>query len=374
MMKKIGCILGVWLLVLVQVTAFAESAPAAVREASKSVVRVISETDSGTAFGTGFAIGETSPVSYIVTNYHVVDGAKRVSILLSRDNMIDAEVMTPLPASDIAILRLKSPINLNPIKLNDSEVKAGTGGYALGFPGDVDALSGAIDQEVKIRSGNIGSQNSIQIYENFQALSVYVLDVTISNGDSGGPFVNDKGEVVGINFAKSNRTDGIGVAIKISELTKVLDQNGIPYIKAQSMKIAWVALIVVGVIFVGAIAFLIIVLVKKHKKAKPVLYCVSGEFMGQRFYLDDNGVTIGRDPMVCQIVMPSDSPGISRAHCTVRYEKSQQGFYVTDLSSANGTYLANGTKLQPKVPTVLLNGARFYIGDRTAMFSVGLEK
>ena len=286
-MKKIGCILGVWLLVLMQVTAFAESAPAAVREASKSVVRVISETDSGTAFGTGFAIGETSPVSYIVTNYHVVDGAKRVSILLSRDNMIDAEVMTPLPASDIAILRLKSPVNLNPIKLNDSEVKAGTGGYALGFPGDVDALSGAIDQEVKIRSGNIGSQNSIQIYENFQALSVYVLDVTISNGDSGGPFVNDKGEVVGINFAKSNRTDGIGVAIKISELTKVLDQNGIPYIKAQSMKIAWVALIVVGVIFVGAIAFLIIVLVKKHKKAKPVLYCVSGEFMGQRFYLDD---------------------------------------------------------------------------------------
>ena len=96
--------------------------------------------------------------------------------------------------------------------------------------------------------------------------------------------------------------------------------------------------------------------------------------MGQRFYLDDNGVTVGRDPMVCQIVMPSDSPGISRAHCTVRYEKSQQGFYVTDLSSANGTYLANGTKLQPKVPTVLLNGARFYIGDRTAMFSVGLEK
>mgnify|MGYP000881768421 CR=1 FL=1 len=62
-MKKIGCILGVWLLVLVQVTAFAESAPAAVREASKSVVRVISETDSGTAFGTGFAIGETSLIS-----------------------------------------------------------------------------------------------------------------------------------------------------------------------------------------------------------------------------------------------------------------------------------------------------------------------
>ena len=112
---------------------------------------------------------------------------------------------------------------------------------------------------------------------------------------------------------------------------------------------------------------------KKNKQPKAVLYGIGGEFAGQRFYLPTEGVNIGRDAAICQIVLPFDSPKVSRSHCNVRYSPVDRTFILTDLSSANGTFLANGTALQPKVPTVVKPNTKFYLGDETTMFRAGLE-
>ena len=377
-MKRIGVIFCVLGLLLFQMMCYAAETPSAVLDVRKSVVRVIAEDSFGQRMGSGFAVGTSQPVQYIVTNNHVIDGATKISILLSRDNIIEAYVQTSLPGSDLAVLRVATPLhNVKPAIINDKTAKEGTAGYALGYPAASSALSQQITgntEDVTITDGIVSALQSVPYLSGFQPVNAYQVNVDLNSGNSGGPFVNSKGEVIGICSWGAADAQGINAAIRVSELTNVLSQNGIPYLTASNLNMVRIILIAAIVLVILALVFLIIMLIKRNKKAKGVLYGINGEFAGERFYIPDEGVNIGRDAAMCQIVLPVDSAKVSRSHCNLRYDSHNKTFILTDLASANGTYLLNGIRLEPKKPAILSGGTKFYLGDETTTFRVGIEE
>ena len=96
------------------------------------------------------------------------------------------------------------------------------------------------------------------------------------------------------------------------------------------------------------------------------LTCRSGEFAGAVFPLNVNDrILIGRD-LSCNIKFASDTPKISRQHCTVEFDGNN--VWLTDNNSSFGTYLMDGTKLEPMQRVPLKPGMGFYLGNQNVVF------
>lgn len=369
-------------------------------ELRNSVVRIICYgTDGGMYIGSGFAVGLNEPVRHIVTNYHVVEpNLDGVTILLSKEDQIEAKVIAFDQVKDIAVLELAQDLYKRPpMELGDSDaVKASHEVYALGYPGDADLIddtpSGDPD-DVSITRGII-SKISTQ-----GGRGIFQVDVSINSGNSGGPLLNEHGQVIGINTFKVTSASGINGAVKIDELIPILESRGIDYLSGEansggesSNKLFWI----LGIAGLGFLVLMIIIILlvivfkKKGKKStsvnpapilpqakssslKPVIKGVTGHFAGQTIVLDRHDLTIGRDANQCQLVYPISMDEISRRHCTVRFDEMNHTFSIED-SSSNGTYLQTGERIPERKITQLRSGDRFYISSRENMFEVRLER
>lgn len=97
---------------------------------------------------------------------------------------------------------------------------------------------------------------------------------------------------------------------------------------------------------------------------------ISGEKAGMSYAVQGNGIMIGRDPAVCQVVM-SNATGVSRLHCLVSYNASNGLYIVSDRNSTYGTFTESGRKISPTNSLALKPGERFYVGSSKNMFEVG---
>jgi len=172
------------------------------------------------SFGTGFFVQHGG---WIITNNHVIkDGRIKVRTLDKRE--YDATLVYNSKTPDIALLQIAKKDN-PVIKMGDSDtVKAGQTVFAIGTPFD-EALAGTITR------GIISSTNRT-IYGNI----VFQIDAAINKGNSGGPLLDEKGRVIGINtfglgVAKEIKGETIGsgieninFAIKINEVKKILSK------------------------------------------------------------------------------------------------------------------------------------------------------
>ena len=204
------------------------------------------EGNSEAGMGTGWAIGTPGqPIQYIVTNGHVVNkaytyprydsslygGEIDVFFSAAENDYVKAKVVyfSPQEEKDIAILQLPSPTDKRTaLTLRDSgDIKIGDTAYALGYPGNSsqrqDFATYDID-DITITRGIISKRTttSFSTYEAFQ------MDVSIAPGNSGGPLVDENGNVIGINVAgaidpNTGLSLGMNYAIIINELTKILD-------------------------------------------------------------------------------------------------------------------------------------------------------
>jgi hypothetical protein len=102
----------------------------------------------------------------------------------------------------------------------------------------------------------------------------------------------------------------------------------------------------------------------------PRLYGLGGEFAGASFRIRGQGLRMGRDPEMCQIVFPADSGEVSRRHCTVGFDEEARIFLLVDHGSSNGTFLNDGRRLEPGVPYRLLPGDRFALSGGKHWFEV----
>jgi S1-C subfamily serine protease len=174
----------------------------------------------GTATGSGFLIDTEG---HIVTNNHVVEGAKRVEVKLgASDKTYTAEVVGTDPATDVALLKVDaSASSLHPLALGDSsKVEVGEEVIAIGNPFGLDRT---------VTAGIVSAlQRQIQAPNGFSISHVIQTDAAINPGNSGGPLIDSSGSVIGINSqiqtGGSSGNVGIGFAIPINTAREVVTQ------------------------------------------------------------------------------------------------------------------------------------------------------
>ncbi len=166
--------------------------------------------------GSGFVISNDG---YILTNNHVVEGARQIRVKAADGKEFGAKVVGRDPKTDIAVIKIDGASGLTPLVLgNSDELKVGNWVIAVGNPFGLErtVTAGIVSGKGRV----IGSGP----YDNY-----IQTDASINPGNSGGPLINLKGEVVGINTAIMASGQGIGFAIPINmakEIIPQLEQKG----------------------------------------------------------------------------------------------------------------------------------------------------
>ena len=200
--------------------------PAVVGVSTKSLVRdQFFNVKEQEGLGSGFIINEDG---YVVTNYHVINGAQEVKVIFSDGKEVNAKVVNYDAERDIAVIKITDDVKMPGIaQLGDSStVKAGEEVIAIGNPLGKEFSS-------TVTKGIVSSPNRKMKTENGNVLDYIQTDAAINPGNSGGPLINSKGEVIGINTAKKVGEDieGIGFAIPINEVKTRLGSLSKPILK-----------------------------------------------------------------------------------------------------------------------------------------------
>ena len=161
--------------------------------------------------GTGFII---DPSGYILTNHHVIADSSRISVRLTDGRTLRARRVGSDPDTDIALIKIESPRPLEHASLGDSDsLRVGEWVLAIGNP---------LAYEHTVTVGVV-SFIGRKLFDS--SLDRYIqTDAAINFGNSGGPLINARGEVIGINAAISSRASNIGFAVPINQATAILPQ------------------------------------------------------------------------------------------------------------------------------------------------------
>lgn len=203
--------------------------------------------------GSGFLIGNEEGANYVITNYHILNVSEelrnevmtqfqveenkrnslnfRIQVVVKRDIVIEADIVTSSEEMDFAVLKLSQPIfDRQSMALNiepDSIVETASV-YTLGFPAEIQQaqdISYYTKEDVSVINGMVSKKTSINGIQYIQHSAV------VSAGNSGGPLVNEAGQVIGMNQVILN--DGYYYSVHISEIASILDALGIPYTVAE---------------------------------------------------------------------------------------------------------------------------------------------
>ncbi len=163
------------------------------------------------SLGSGFVISDEG---LIVTNNHVVDGVDRVQVVLSDGTQVEATIVGQDPQTDLALIRIEPVEGIEPLVLgNSDEILPGDWVVAIGNPFGLDHTVTVGIVSAKHRDIGHGS------YDDY-----IQTDAAMNPGNSGGPLLNMRGEVVGINAAINPEANTIGFAIPINLAKEILPQ------------------------------------------------------------------------------------------------------------------------------------------------------
>ena len=159
---------------------------------------------------------------HILTNFHVIDGARQMQVTLFDGNTYEAKLVGGDAGTDVAIVKITAPAeSLYPLLLgNSTDLKVGQRVFAIGNP---------FGLERTLSTGIISSLNrSLPSRRNGRSIkSIIQIDAAINPGNSGGPLLDSHGRMIGINTAiatKSGASAGVGFAIPINTIVRVMPQ------------------------------------------------------------------------------------------------------------------------------------------------------
>ncbi|HYX75730.1 MAG TPA: trypsin-like peptidase domain-containing protein, partial [Gaiellaceae bacterium] len=173
------------------------------------------------SLGSGFVIDKAG---HIVTNYHVVQGARSVQVSFSNNESMKAKVVGVDPSTDIAVLQVDAHTRaLTPLRLGNSDaVRVGDSVVAIGNPLGLDRT---------VTAGIVSAlQRVIQSPNSYSIDHVIQTDAALNKGNSGGPLLNARGEVIGVNSqiaagdTGASGNIGIGFAVPINTVRTVAAQ------------------------------------------------------------------------------------------------------------------------------------------------------
>lgn len=406
---------------------------------------VISKKSLGNEFvlgsGSGFFVGKSKDnPQYIVTNYHVVEsfikageGGSYMTVVGSTKKSVKGVELTihtivaasscelrvyysdddykkayidcygDLEKLDLAVLRLDAPTDkrqaLKIAPVSNSNV--GDTIYTVGYPGNADNTFSS-ESRLGKNDSTVHKGTVSRIVKNEKGVERVSIDATIQHGNSGGPLVNEKGYVLGVNtngWVNSQEMEVDYYSISSNELMTFLDKNNIPYQKAGGGNTLIIVIIAVSVVILAIAA----VILKKKVfvagksfapvgKAKPsapaipnapsqasatkkaFIRSMSAQHNGKAFPVGKAPVVIGRDASSCVIVFSEGTQGVSGVHCSVSYDSETDVFTLTDLGSTYGTYLIGGQQVLAKTSLSLKSGESFYVGDKANVCRVEVVK
>ena len=191
-----------------------------VEQAKYSVVVIEVKTANGGGTGTGFIMTSDG---YIATNHHVVDGATKIKVTFYDGTVMQAELIGSSEMDDLAVIKV-SATGLPAIAFgNSDECYVGQTVYAIGTPAGPDfgwtTTRGIIsfkNREVKMYDDTDGTLQ--------KKLRLLQMDANVNPGNSGGPLINTKGEVIGVVSMKlADGYEGIGFAIPSDGAVEILE-------------------------------------------------------------------------------------------------------------------------------------------------------
>jgi len=186
----------------------------AMEAADDATVQVVGEACGRIQEGSGFLAAP----GYVVTNAHVVAGVEAPEV---RGADGTAHAATPVlfdPELDVAVIRIAEPVG-PPLELSTEPAERGEGAAVLGYPqgGGLSAAPAAVLSRLEAVGRDIYGRGRVR-------RDVYELQAEVRPGNSGGPFVDAEGTVLGVVFAGSTTDPGIGYALASDEVEPVLER------------------------------------------------------------------------------------------------------------------------------------------------------
>lgn len=415
-MEKTGIRLSALVMVLICLTAVLvipanakTDLPSVISEAQEGVVKlfVIAFNDYSQPLfycvGSGFAVGERGAApEYFVTNWHVATAfveeynyafdSNHVRIWIMLDNFTLSDV-TGLPSEatsvecsivrsaesgypDYAILKANRPVKeCKPLPIKSSEnLKQGETVVALGCPAVVDEQSLSMgSSDITATTGTIARHMVMSTAGN---TNVLLHTAVISGGNSGGPLIDEKGNVIGLNTY--GIVDSYACAIYSDYITQILDELSIPYMTAGAIP-SEVIVVAAGIIAAAVLVAVFFILrgrkgTSSNRQGNNVDRSPTAPDGGNgagtvtpfRLQMPDgriipilaSKVTVGRDPS-CQILFPDNVTSVSRRHCTL--ENGNEFLILVDEGSRNGTFI-HGKRVPNGTKVALKRGSSFCVG------------
>lgn len=172
--------------------------------------------------GTGFIYKKDKDYAYLYTNHHVINGHNTIKVTFNNNKTVDAKVFGYDELNDIAILTIEAKNAPLVAKLGSAEeCKLGDTVFTIGSPQST-TYTGTVTRGIIS-----GKDRLVEVDDNTEAqthiIKVLQTDAPINNGNSGGPLVNSKGEIIGIVTMKivKEGVEGMGFAIPIEQALKV---------------------------------------------------------------------------------------------------------------------------------------------------------
>ena len=198
--------------------------------ANRSVVNITTRTSRPSGFfmtevpGAGEGSGSVLDMQgHILTNYHVIEGAREIRVTLFNGEAYEAGLVGKDPPNDIAVLKINAPENsFYPVPLGDSSrLRVGQKIFAIGNPFGLART---------LTVGVVSSLNrAIPSKTGRQMKSIIQIDAALNSGSSGGPLLNSRAELVGMNTAivnpsQSGENTGVGFSIPVNTIRRVVPQ------------------------------------------------------------------------------------------------------------------------------------------------------
>ncbi len=181
-----------------------------------SVVSIEVRSGYSVGYGTGFIVSEEG---YIVTNYHVVEDAQKVSVTLYDESVYAADVIGYEESNDLAVIKIKPEGNIESLVYGkSSDLKVGDDVYVVGNPlGDL---------TFTLTKGVVSALNRLIDTGSGFTINMFQTDAAVNSGNSGGPVFDKHGFVVGIASAKyaSASIEGLSFCVPIDDVRSMIDE------------------------------------------------------------------------------------------------------------------------------------------------------